>query len=146
MRTLGRDVEEYLNTIPDERAGALSTVRDAIVAALPDDYVEILRDTAIYYEIPRRFGPKGLGKPLIYAGLASQKNYMTVYLRALYYDPDFRTAFIARWEAGGTPLDIAKSCVRFRSLDELDLECVADAIAEYTPAEYVETYTSFRQR
>lgn len=138
MNTLGRTAEEYLATLPDDRQLALEAVRDVIVEALPAGYEEHLRATAIYYEIPRR------AKPLIYAGLASQKHYMTVYLRALYYDPDLNDGFVARWRAGGTPLDMGKGCVRFRSLAEVDLDLIADTVAAYEVADYLRLHASFR--
>lgn len=145
MRTLGRTPEEYLATLPDDRADVLHAVRDVVLAALEPGFVETLRETAIYYEIPRAQSPPGLGKPLIYAGLASQKNYLTLYLRPLYYDPDFRDMFVARWRAGGRDPDLGKSCVRFLTLEDVDLACIRDSVALYTPAEYVQTYLAYRR-
>ena len=138
MRTLGHTPEDYLSSLLPEREDALRVVRNVIVSALPAGYVECLRATAIYYEVPRSAWPDWhRGRPLIYAGLASQKNHMSVYLRPLYTDWDMKELFVARWQAGGTPLRMGKGCVRFRSLAEIDLELVADTIAAYSVAEFL---------
>jgi len=146
VRTLGRTPEEYLASLPADRELALSAVREAILGALPAGYEEHLRDTAIYYEIPRERMPPGYrSKPLIYAGLASQARHMAVYLRSIYYDQGLHSAFVARWLALGKPLDMGKTAVRFQSLDDVPLELIADTVAEYEVADYIELYTSYQR-
>jgi hypothetical protein len=147
MITLGRTVEEYLNSLPEDRQMAMDAVRNTILDSLPPGYEEHLRRTAIYYEVPQALVPKGQGKrPLVYAGLASQKNTMSVYLRAVYFDQDLNDEFTARWLAGGRKLDMGKNAIRFRSLEEVDPGVLADAISAYTVADYVRLVVERRSR
>ena len=69
------------------------------------------------------------GKPLMYAALAAQKNHMAVYLTGIYMDDDARADFEARYRATGKRFDVGKSCVRFRKLDELPLDLIAESVA-----------------
>jgi len=43
---------------------------------------------------------------------------------------------VRRW-SGGKPLDLGKSCVRFRRAADLDLDLIAELLGEWTVAEFV---------
>jgi hypothetical protein len=58
----------------------------------------------------------------MYAALASQKRYCSLYLSAVYADPERQADFEARYRETGKRLDMGKSCVRFRTLDDLPLD------------------------
>lgn len=138
-------VDEYLAELPDDRRAAVSAVRDVVVANLPAGVVETMNWGMITYEIPlSRYPDTYNGQPLGYVALASQKNYLSLYLSAIYGDPDSRERFEAAYRATGKRMDIGKSCVRFRTLDDLPLDVVADAVAEYTVDEYIEQYEAHR--
>ncbi len=84
----------------------------------------------IAYQVPlERYPDTYNGQPLLYAALASQKNHMAVYLMGIYGSDALREKFEAAYRATGKRMDIGKSCVRFRRLDDLPLDVVGDAIA-----------------
>ncbi len=92
----------------------------------------------ISYEIPLKTYPDTYnGKPLMYAALASQKNYMSLYLTAIYGSAVLRERFEAGYAASGKKLDMGKGCVRFKTLDALPLDVVADAIGSCTVEQYI---------
>src|SRR5919107_5809352 len=64
------------------------------------------------------------GQPLGYVALAAQKRHYALYLMGLYADSGEAAQFRSRWEAGGRRLDMGKSCLRFRGLDDLHLDLV----------------------
>ena len=80
------------------------------------------------------------GQPLSYAGLASQKNAMSLYLMSVYADEALSSWFTDAYRASGKRLDMGKSCVRFRTLDDLPLDLVGEAIGKVTLEEFVERY------
>ena len=130
MRSDATSVEDYLESLPDDRAEALQEVRSTILANLPDGYVEMMGWGMIAYVIPKnRYPDTYNGQPLMYAALASQKNHMAVYLSGVYTDDDDRTSFEAAYKATGKRFDMGKSCVRFRKLDDLPLDVLGSAIA-----------------
>jgi len=123
-------VEEYLAELSPDRRDAIAAVRAVILERLPTGYVEGMNWGMIAYEVPLTTYPDTYNKePLLYAALASQKNYMAVYLQGIYGNQALREQFEAAYRATGKRFDVGKSCVRFRRLDDLPLEVVGDAVA-----------------
>ncbi len=129
MRSEASTVDAYLAELPAERRAAIATVRDEILTNLPAGYEEAMNWGMITYQVPLTTYPDTYnGKPLMYAALASQKNHMAVYLTAVYADEGTRDGFLDSYRATGKRLDMGKSCVRFRSLDDLPVELIGEAI------------------
>ena len=145
-RSNATTVEDYLAELPPERRSMVSTVRDVIVQHLPEGYEEVMDFGMISYVIPLTTYPITYNKhPLMYAALASQRNYCSVYLMNIYGVPELMKWFEAAYRASGKRMDIGKACVRFKSLDDLPLELVGEAIARTTVADYIELYESSRR-
>ena len=131
MRSDAATVDEYLATLPEERRETIETVRNEILANLPDGYEEAMNWGMIAYQVPLETYPDTYnGEPLMYAALASQKNHMAVYLTAVYSEEGTRVAFEEAYQATGKKLDMGKSCVRFKKLDDLPLELIGKTIGE----------------
>ncbi len=138
-------VEEYLAGLPDGRRDAIAEVRDVILENLPDGYVEAMNWGMISYEVPLERHPDTYnGQPLMYAALASQKRHMAVYLTSVYADDDTEDWFRAEYEATGKKLDMGKSCVRFRSIDQLPVDLIGKVIAGTSVDELIEIYQRSR--
>ncbi len=139
MRSEATTVDEYLAELPDDRREAIQTVREAILANLPDGYEEAMNWGMITYQVPLDTYPDTYnGRPLMYAALASQKNHMAVYLTSVYAIPGKAEAFEAAYRATGKRYDMGKSCVRFRTLEDLPLDLIGETIAALD----VETFIS----
>jgi uncharacterized protein YdhG (YjbR/CyaY superfamily) len=139
VRSHATTVDEYLGELPDDRRNAIEEVRDTILEHLPDGFVETMNWGMISYEVPLETFPDTYnGQPLMYAALASHKNHMAVYLTSVYATDELREAFVADYRATGKKLDMGKSCVRFKSLDQLPLEVVGEAIAAHTAESFVD--------
>ena len=78
------------------------------------------------------------GQPLMYIALASQKHYMSLYLTTVYADEAVSDWFKQRYLATGKKLNMGKSCVRFRKLEDLPLDLVAEVTALTPLAKFVE--------
>lgn len=139
MRSEAKTVDAYLAQLPEDRRAAISAVREVILENLPDGYEESMNWGMIAYEVPLSTYPDTYnGQPLAYAALASQKNHMAVYLSGIYMDEKAREKFERDYRATGKRIDVGKSCVRFRKLEDLPLPVIGEAIA-YLPAdEFVE--------
>ena len=99
----------------------------------------------ISYDIPLdRYPDTYNGKPLMYAALASQKRHCALYLTNVSADPARLEWFMERYRATGKRLDMGKSCVRFRTLDDLPLDLVAEVIAGTSVDEYLAAYAASR--
>ena len=128
MKSDASTVDAYLEELPEDRREAIAAVRSVILEHLPDGFEEGMQYGMIGYYVPLdRFPDTYNGQPLSVAGLASQKRHMALYMMGVYGSDD--AWFRERWEAAGHKLDMGKSCVTFRRLDDVPLEVVGEAIA-----------------
>jgi hypothetical protein len=147
MRSNAPTVEEYLESLPPERREPISTVRDVINAHLPEGYVEQMEWGMVTWVIPLEEYPDTYNKrPLSYVSLASQKNHMAVYLMGLYSDGPEEQWFRRQYAERAMKLDMGKSCVRFRSLDEVPLDVLGEVVAKIPPGEFIARYEASRRR
>lgn len=144
MRSRATSVEQYLAALPVERRRALETVRAVILKNLDADYEEGMQYGMIGYHVPHSVYPAGYHcnprHPLPFAGLASQKNYVSLYLMSLYGDSDELRRFERDWARSGKPLKMGKCCVRFRKLDDVSLEAIGQAIRRMPAKKYIAQY------
>ncbi len=138
-------MEEYLDRLPPERREVVAAVRDVVAAAMPQGYSEGVAFGMITWSIPlERYPTTYNGQPLGYVALAAQKRHYALYLMGLYADSDEAAQFRRRWQAGGRRLDMGKSCLRFRGVDDLDLDLVAEVVAGTSVPAYLERYERAR--
>ena len=138
MHSDATTVTEYLASLPENRRRAMKAVRTVIRANLPKGLVEAMNWGMIVYEVPLKTCPDTYnGQPLAYAALASQKQYMSVYLMGIYGSDELRADFERSYRASGKRMNIGKACVRFRTLDDLPLDVVANAIGALTIEEFI---------
>ena len=146
MQSKAKTAEQYLSELEDDRREQLSTVRNVVLENLPDGYEEMMLFGMITYAVPLSVVPDTYNKqPLMYAALASQKRHMALYLTNVYGDESVEKWFRERYLATGKRLDMGKSCVRFRKLDDLPLELVGEVIGRTPIEEFVEIYRRSRE-
>jgi hypothetical protein len=145
-----RDVgsaREYLDSLPDDRREVVSQVRELILEHLPAGYQEAVRWGMLSYEVPLERYPTTYNKqPLSYVGLAAQKNGYSLYLVCAYRDPAILQRLREGFRQAGRKLDMGKSCLRFRRLDDLPLEVIGDAVAAVPVDEFIARYERSRAR
>ena len=147
MQSKAKTVAAYLKELPPERRKAITAVRKAIRANLPKGYVETMQYGGICYVVPLKLYPPGYhvgGVPLPYAGLASQKNHMALYLMCLYGDKKREAWLKKEFKTRGLRLDMGKGCLRFRKLENMPLDIVGELIAAMPVKEYVAKYEKAR--
>jgi hypothetical protein len=137
-RSTATTVDEYLAELPGERREVVSRIRQTILQHLPDGYQEALRWGMISYEIPLSSYPATYnGQPLAYVALAAQKSYYALYLMGAYAEPGRAEWLAERFAADGKKLDMGKSCLRFRRVEDLALGAVAEVIASTPPGRFI---------
>jgi Domain of unknown function (DU1801) len=141
MQSDANDVDQYLDELPEDRRQALTAVRKLVLDHLPAGFEEVMQYGMISYVVPLdRFPSTYNGQPLAVASLASQKRHMALYLMGIYGDEDNQTWLRQQWATTGKKLDMGKSCLRFRSLDDLALDVVGEAIARTSVADLVDQH------
>jgi Domain of unknown function (DU1801) len=142
MKSQAVTVEQYLSELPEERRQAIEAVRAVILRNLDPDYEEGMQYGMIGYYVPHRVYPPGYHcdprQPLMFAGLAAQKNYLALYLMSLYGGGDRLQWFRQAWAKSGKKLDMGKSCLRFQKPEDLALDVIAEAIRRVPAKKYIE--------
>ena len=143
-----KDVATNLNYIkgqPAERHHALTTLRQLIVDNVQEGFEEQSTYGMMGWVIPLEKYPNTYNKqPLLYCALGSQKNYMSLYLMGIYSDANLGAWFKESCEKAGKRLNMGKSCIRFKSLDDLPLKIVGQAIAKFSVKEFISLHEKGR--
>jgi hypothetical protein len=148
-------VADYLAELPADRRAALEAVRNVILKNLDKDYEEGMSYGMIGYYVPHRVYPAGYHcdpkQPLPFAGLASQKNHMAVYLMSICgcddpkKNPTAEGAWFQKaWAKTGKKLDMGKSCIRFKKIEDVALDVIGEAIARVPAKKYIARIESLR--
>jgi uncharacterized protein YdhG (YjbR/CyaY superfamily) len=133
-------VDEYLAELTDAARAELEPVLDLVREVAPDGLDEGMDYGMITWSVPLAAYPDTYNnRPLQYAGLAAHKHHNSLYLSAACtnFEERLDADGVARQWAGGKPLDMGKSCVRFRKATDLDLELIAEVLRQWTVDDYV---------
>ena len=147
MKSAAATVEEYLASLPEDRREAIAAVRRVMREHLPEGYEECMSFGMIAYVVPlSRYPDTYNSQPLALASLASQKRHMALYLNNVYSDEPTREWFTSAYAASGKRLDMGKSCVRFKRLEDLPLDVVGQAIARTSVEDFLASYEAARKK
>jgi len=136
----------YFEDVEGNRGEALRAVFTTVRDAMPPGYELTEYRGSPHWVIPLSTFPNTYNKqPLAYVTLIGQKNYSSLYLMGLYSDPEKESAFRAAWEATGRKLDLGKSCLRFRTLDDVDLGLIAQTVAGTSVEHFLDTYARIKR-
>ncbi len=131
-------VEQYLSELSDERRGEVSKVRKIILDHLPDGYEEVMQYGMISYVVPLSRFPDTYNKqPMAIASLASQKNYISLYLMAVYGDKNLEAWFKEEYKKSGKRLNMGKSCLRFKKVEDIPLDLIGKVIGKVNVDNYI---------
>lgn len=148
MQSKAATVKEYLASLPADRRAALEAVRKVVNDNIDPGFQEGMGYGMMGWSVPHSIYPAGYHcnptDPLPFAGLASQKQAMSLYLMCNYSDKGYRDAFVADWKKTGKKLDMGKSCIRFKKLDDLPLDVIGRAIKRVSLKDYVAAYDATR--
>ena len=142
-----KTVDDYLTELPEQRRAVVSAVRDLVNRHLPPGYVEAMSWGMISWEVPLSRYPDTYNRqPLAYVALAAQKQYYALYLTACYANSTQDVALRNAYADAGKTLDMGKSCLRFKALDDLLPEVVGGVIASTPVDAHIAQYEASRAR
>ncbi len=152
MKAIGKTVHEILISLPADRAEPFNKLHDVILKNLPVGFEPGISYGGLGYVVPHSIYPSGYHckpiEPLPFAGIASQKDSINFYHMGIYADP-----VLYNWFVGEYPkhckqkLDIGKSCVRFKKLDDIPYELIGELMKKMTANEWIEKYEAqFKQK
>ncbi|HCE53967.1 MAG: DUF1801 domain-containing protein [Lutibacter sp.] len=145
MKTEANTSDEYINSLPDDRKLVMNKLRKTIIDNLPKGFVETINYGMIGFVVPHSLYPNGYHcnpkLPLPFMSIASQKNFIAVYHMGLYIDQKLMKWLLQEYPKHcSTKLDMGKSCLRFKKMDQIPFELIAVLSKKVSVKEWIETY------
>lgn len=145
MNATGKTVNEILINLPQDRAEPFNKLHDVIMKNLPQGFEAAISYGGLGYVIPHTLYPAGYhckpSEPLPFAGIASQKNSINFYHMGIYADPELLKWFVTEYtKQCKQKLDMGKSCVRFKKLDEIPYTLIGELMKKMSVKEWIYVY------
>ena len=139
--------EEYIIQIPEERQEVMRKLCIIIKDNLPKGFEEGMNYKMIGYYVPHSIYPDGYhcdaSMPLPFMNIASQKNSINLYHSGIYAKKDLHDWFVAEYpKYCNRKLDMGKSCVRFKKMDDIPFDLIKELCAKMTVDEWIAIYES----
>jgi len=145
MQSKAATVEQYIDALPHNRKDVVTQLRKVIKKNLPTGFKECMNYGMIGYVVPHTLYPAGYHcspkDPLPFMNIASQKNFVAVYSMGIYANPALLKWFVDAYaKAGVGKLDMGKSCIRFKKMDKVPYELIAELASKVTAQEWIALY------
>jgi len=145
MKSAANTPEEYIKNLPDDRKQVMNTLRKTILDNLPKGFKETISYGMIGYVVPHLMYPDGYHcdpkLPLPFMSIASQKNFIAIYHMGLYANQKLMNWFLQEYPKHcDTKLDIGKSCIRFKKMDQIPFDLIGELSKKVTVKEWIATY------
>lgn len=139
MKDTGSTIDVYLMSLPPERRELVTKLRQIVLEHLPEGYKEGMEYGMITYYVPSTLFKKPHDQePLGYISISSSKDYVSLFMLSSYRDQD--SLLRRAHKETGKKFGIGKGSLRFRHVDELPEDLIADMAAMYTPEELINVY------
>ncbi len=145
MQIQSASVEDYILQIPEDRQDVFRKIFETINDNLPDGFSQGLSYGMIGWAVPLETYPAGYhctsGSPLPFMSIASQKNFIALYHMGMYAKPELLDWFVEEYpKYSRIKLDMGKSCVRFKKMDDIPLQLLAELSKKMTVKEWIDIY------
>ena len=147
MQTTAISIETYLEEIPEDRKIAFAKLRKTIQENIPNGFVEQMSYGMIGYVVPHSIYPNGYHcepkLPLPFIAIASQKNFIALYHMGIYAKPELLNWFVTEYpKHSKQKLDMGKSCIRFKKMDLIPFDLIAELVQKMSVQEWITCYES----
>ena len=151
MQSKAKTPEEYLAELPEDRRVAMEKLRNVALKNLPKGFKEAMSYGMLGYVVPHETYPNGYHctpeLPLPFFNIASQKNSINIYHMVLYGDKEMHDWFVAEYPKHcKSKLDMGKSCVRFKKLDDIPYDLIGALLSKVTVEDWIERYEKMLKR
>ncbi len=145
MTSDAKTPEEYIDNLPQERKDAIKKLRKIILNNLPKGFYETMNYGMIGYVVPHSIYPQGYHckpeLPLPFVNLASQKNFIALYHMGIYANNELLDWFVKEYpKHAKRKLDMGKSCIRFKKMDDIPYDLIGELTAKMTTKEWIDLY------
>jgi uncharacterized protein YdhG (YjbR/CyaY superfamily) len=146
MTSSATTIDEYIASLPEDRAPVISMLHEIISANLPEGFEACMSYGMIGYVVPHSLYPAGYHctpkLPLPFINLASQKNYISLYHMGLYADEKLLDWFTHEYAKTRYKIDMGKGCIRFKNLSEIPYALMTELAKKVPVEKYIARYES----
>ena len=138
-------IRAFLNSLPEERRDFVNKLHKVFESNLPSGFEVHASNGMLNYVVPLSRYPKGYhatkGGPLPFISIASQKNHIALYHMGLYGNPELMQWFEEAYtQHSSNKLDMGKSCIRFKHLEQIPFDLIGELCQKITVDEYIAQY------
>ncbi|MHA8055434.1 DUF1801 domain-containing protein [Aquirufa nivalisilvae] len=139
--------DEYENLLADDRKKVIAQLRQTITKHLPPGFEETISYGMIGYVVPKSIYPAGYhcktDEPLPFLSIASQKNFIALYHMGMYADEKLLHWFQNEYpKHAKSKLDMGKSCVRFKKMNDIPFDLIAELAQKISVEDWINRYES----
>jgi uncharacterized protein YdhG (YjbR/CyaY superfamily) len=146
MQSTATSIEQYLNELPPERRQAFTNLLSTIRKNIDPKFAESIQYGMLGWVIPKSIYPAGYHVdptlPVSFIGIANQKHYLALYHMGIYADENLLSWFQDAYVKAGLRLDMGKSCIRFKRINEIPFELIGELVTKMSLDDYLALYTS----
>ena len=144
-------IKAFLNSVPEERRDKVNKLHKVIESSLPSGFDVHASNGMLNYVVSLSRYPKGYhatkGGPLPFISIASQKNHIALYHMGLYGNPELMQWFEEAYtQHSSNKLDMGKSCIRFKHLEQIPFDLIGELCQKITVDEYIAQYEAILSR
>lgn len=145
MTIKARTIAEYVKQIPEDWQQVFEKLLSILRENLPPGFEECLSYGMPAFSVPHSLYPKGYHVSpkvaLPFISIASQKNFIAFYHMGLYATPELNSWWQEEYpKYSKRKLDMGKSCVRFKKMDDIPFELIQELAQKVSPEEWIATY------
>jgi hypothetical protein len=138
-------VSDYIQALPEERQVVVKKLQTLFKKNLPKGFDEQMSYGMIGYVVPHKLYPDGYHcdpkLPLPFLSIASQKNFIALYHMGMYAKPELLDWFTSEYPKHcKSKLDMGKSCVRFKKMEDIPYDLIAELAKKMTVQDWISCY------
>ena len=137
--------EAYINQLPEDRKEVITKLDALIRKYMPKGLEAGMGYGMLAYYVPKSIYPNGYHckpfPPLPFINLASQKNFIALYHSGMYAKKELHDWFVEEYPKHCKyKLDMGKSCVRFKKLDDIPYDLIEELLGKMSVKEWIGIY------
>ena len=142
MKIEASNIQEYLEKVPSHQILAFKKLREIIKENLPLGFKEQFSYGMIGFVVPHSLYPNGYHcnpkLPLPFLNIGCQKNFIGFYHLGLYAKLDLLDWWVKKYpDYSKTKLDMGKSCVRFKKLEDIPYMLIKKLVSKITVQHWI---------
>ena len=147
MKIKANNILEYKKNVPEDKKDVFDKLMKTVRENIPKGFSEELSYGMPAWVVPHSLYPKGYHcspeLPLPFVSVASQKNFIALYHMGIYATPELLDWFMKEYpKHSKRKLDMGKSCIRFKKMDDIPFELIGDLMKKMNPKEWMKKYES----